>query len=72
MGVISKTTLHDMLCEMQSFTNVSQTDLDAAVANPVDTDNAEFMGLVKEWNVGKYDEDPGLMLQALRGFLPRT
>jgi hypothetical protein len=71
MGAIARTTLYDMLCEMQSFTNVSQTDLDDAIANPVDTDNAEFCALVKEWSLGKYDEDPELMLQALRGFLPK-
>ena len=71
MGVISKTTLHDMLCEMQSFILVSQTDMDAAETCDVDTGNSpELKRLVEAWGRGAYDEDPQLMHQALRNLLP--
>lgn len=62
-------TLGNMFRELNSFVPCSNRFAQAD-ASPVNTkNNRDFKALVRDWSMGAYDEDPGLMVQRLEKFL---
>jgi hypothetical protein len=64
-----ETTLHSMLCELNSFVACAQHFEVAAQSGIKVSNNKNFAGLVKEWGRGDYDECPELLLQRLLNLL---
>lgn len=57
----------DLLTEMQSFITVEPKLLAKAQSSEItDNNNSTFRTLVKDWTNGLYDEDPEMVVQAIR------
>ena len=59
-------TIFDMLQEMESFTKVSEDDLNKASHSNINEKNSiHLKRLIEEWCDGCYDEDPDLLVNNL-------
>ena len=65
-----ETTLHSMLCELNSFVPCAQHFEAAAQSGIRVSNNKKLAGLVKEWGQGDYDECPELLVQRLVNLIP--
>lgn len=72
------TSISDMFRELQSFYSAGVNKQDIEKSNlPVNkkknvNNNKEFKNLIKSWKYGEYDEDPGILVQRLRGLLENS
>ena len=63
-------TATDLLSELQSFVTISDHVLSKAMNSNLTTRNSPTLRrLADEWNEGKFDEDPELLVQEIASIL---
>ena len=66
-------TLASMLREMKTWMDIPAETIKSAEESGISTKNSPTLkGLVKAWQNGAYDEDPGLLTQSLIRLIPKA
>lgn len=67
---MNKTTIHDLLQELQSFQSIDSKTLALAKKSTITYQNSkEFRDLLLAWTQGVYDEDVPMLVNELENLL---
>jgi hypothetical protein len=62
--------LIDMFNELSTWITFSPAEMEAASNSKItNKNNPKFKALISNWGSGVYDEDPGYIVDELKGFL---